>query len=433
MRPLLIRVTPVCIFAMLSLLTLWIWRQLPEAARPGAGLAVPVLGVMLSAGLSSLIYLLLRHMEELHEARDQALQEVAKKEQARGALRESEARFRSFFDSASEGLLVLDHEGLVVEANPAACKMLGSAKEELPGRPVEELLAAGHEHLLDDLHKQITEVGTARLELITRAHGDDQPLELEARGAALDLDGEPHVLAMLTDQSELHQAMLRHAQLSRKVLMAQEEERARVSRDLHDELGQILTALRLEISWLRKKACASVAAPEVGQACDSAVEMVEKAAEELRHICKGLRPPLLDDLGLEPALRLLVEDFEERSGLDIGFKSHMDDGVQAVPSEVGLCTYRILQESLNNITRHAAARHVNIIISDSGEELVLSVYDDGSGFDPSTRDARKGSGIAGMRERAYLVNGSLHLRTEPHQGTRVTLRVPLNASRRETR
>ncbi len=430
MRQLLTRVAPVSIFALLSLLTFWVWRQLPEAARPDAGLAVPVLGVLLSAGFASVIYLLLRHMEELHEARDQALQEVAKKEQARDALRESEARFRSVFDSASEGLLVLDREGRVVQSNPAACEMLGAAPA---GRAVVELLAAGHEQLVDDLHKQISEVGTASAELITRARGDDPPLELEARGAALDLDGEPHVLAMLTDQSELHEAVRRHAQLSRKVLMAQEEERARVSRDLHDELGQILTALRLEIAWLRKKANAADAGPEVSQACDSAVEMVQKAAEELRHICKGLRPPLLDDLGLEPALRLLVEDVGEWSGLAIGYKAHMDEGEQAVPPEVGLCTYRILQESLNNITRHSGARHVNIIVSESEDEVVLTVYDDGCGFDPSARDARKGSGIAGMRERAYLVNGSLHIRTEPHQGTRVTLRIPLNASRRETR
>ena len=427
MRQLLIRAVPAGVFLALSLLTLWAWRQQPA----GAGLAVPVIGVLFSAGLGGLIHQLFLRMELYRVARDQALQEVQKKEQARAAMRESEARYLSVFDSATEGLLLLDGQGRIVEANPSACAMHGYEQKGLQGRPMEDLLAPDHEDLLEEFNKQIREDGAAHVDLVTRRMDGGPPLELEVRGTALDLTGSPHVLAFLTDMSELHQALQRHSQLSRKVLMAQEEERARVSRDLHDELGQILTALRLEISWLHKKA--GKASPDVAEAFGGAVEMVEKAAEELRRICKGLRPPLLDDLGLEPAMRLLVEDFEEWTGLDISYETLLDEGEPDVPPEVGLCTYRILQESLNNITRHAGARHVNIKVADSGEELVLSVYDDGRGFDTSDRDARKGSGIAGMRERAYLVNGSLHIRSEPHQGTRVTLRVPLNVSRRETR
>ena len=422
MRQMIIRFAPVSIFLVLTLLTFWFWRHQAAAASWRADLSVPVLGVLLSVGLSCLIYLVFRRMEIYREAHDQALIEFKKKEQAQTALRESEARYRSVFDSATEGLLVLDSEGRIVEANPAACKMHGFKQKGLLDRAAVDLLAPGHEHLLEDFNRKVQEAGSAHLELVNRRQ-DGSPLELEVRGTAMDLGGSPHVLAILTDMSELHQALLRHTQLARKVLMAQEEERARVSRDLHDELGQILTALRLELSWLHKKAGAASA--DVSEAFGGAVEMVEKAAEELRRICKGLRPPLLDDLGLEPALRLLVEDFEEWTGLTFDYMVQMDEGAWSVPPEVALCTYRILQESLNNITRHSRAQHVNITITDVNGDLVLSVYDDGLGFDIMDRDARKGSGIAGMRERAYLVSGTLDIRSEPHQGTRVILRVPV--------
>ena len=427
MRKLINAVLPLSIFLLLTLLTFWIWRH----RSPYTGLSVPVYGVLFAMGLSWLIHLLFRRMELYREARDQALLEVKQKEEAQAALGESEARYRSVFDSATEGLLVIDDGGRIVEANPAACRMHGFEEGGLLGTQSMDLLAPGHEKLLEQFNKQVREAGSAHLELVNRRQ-DGPPLELEVRGTAMDLGGSPHVLAILTDMSELHQALQRHAQLARKVLMAQEEERARVSRDLHDELGQILTALRLELSWLHKKFGASSA--DFSEAFDGAVEMVEKAAEELRRICKGLRPPLLDDLGLEPAMRLLVEDFEEWTGLTFDYTVHLDEVEKAVPPEVSLCTYRILQESLNNITRHARAQHVNVAISDASGDLVLSVYDDGQGFDIKARDARKGNGIAGMRERAHLVNGSLDIRSEPHQGTRVILRIPLaNVSRREPR
>jgi len=144
MRQLLIRAVPAGVFLALSLLTLWAWRQQPA----GAGLAVPVIGVLFSAGLGGLIHQLFLRMELYRVARDQALQEVQKKEQARAAMRESEARYLSVFDSATEGLLLLDGQGRIVEANPSACAMHGYEQKGLQGRPMEDLLAPDHVDLL---------------------------------------------------------------------------------------------------------------------------------------------------------------------------------------------------------------------------------------------------------------------------------------------
>ncbi len=209
--------------------------------------------------------------------------------------------------------------------------------------------------------------------------------------------------------------------------MAQEEERARVSRDLHDELGQLFRAGVLFTDMLRRMECIQ---PCLGS-IDKAVEMLEEAAKELRRICKGLRPPLLDDLGLEPSVRLLVDEFQQRSHVGVDLEVQWNKGDHAVPMEVALSAYRILQEVLNNISRHAQAREVNIVLAGVDDELTLSVYDDGRGFDRKELAPGGGFGLAGMQERSSLVGGTLDIRSEPFQGTRVLFRVPLEETTRK--
>jgi PAS domain S-box-containing protein len=394
-----------------------------EVTRPAGWVAswpVPLLGLPLSVGLSMLVWLLARRMEALREARDQALREITRREQAQQALVESEERYHSVFDSATDGLLILDGRDRIVEANPAAAEMHGFHPEELTGRPYRELVAPDHQHLFAELMRQLDQFGSVRLESI-HLHSDGSTRDVEVRGARFSHGGERRTLVIVTDVSDLKRAVQRHAQLSRKVLMAQEEERARVSRELHDELGQILTAVRLELDMLHKAAAADPG--RASGALGNASAMVERGAEELRRICRGLRPPLLDDLGLEPAAQQLVEEFTERSGLPVELSLELDEAERRVQKELALCTYRILQESLNNVGRHAVAGAVSVTLGVQGEELVLSVYDDGEGFD--VERASPGHGLAGMSERAYLVDGTLNIRSEPYQGTRVSFRAPL--------
>jgi len=411
------------------------WRLLMApraevAASSGwwANPSLPLIGLLLSVSLSWLIHLLFRRVDLYRAAHRRAIQEVNEREKAQEALRQSEARYHSVFDSSTDGLLVIDREGRVVEANTAACQMHDQEPMDLRGRSIEDLFAPGSERILDDFNMQLDALGSAHVETSSYRQ-DGTPLDLEVRGTTLDYGGTHHVLAVLTDVSDLKQAVRRQALLSRKVLMAQEDERARVSRDLHDELGQILTAVRLELGCLQKTAGAECS--DLSGAFGGAVDMVENAARELRRVCRGLRPPLLDDLGLEPAIGLLLEEFQERAGPVIHLSISLDEDRQPTPPEVALCTYRILQESLNNITRHAGAKTINVSLTGSDAELVLSVYDDGVGFDMHDGQAARGSGIIGMRERAYLVGGTLDIRSEPYQGTRVVLRVTNTMSAKE--
>jgi two-component system sensor histidine kinase UhpB len=223
-------------------------------------------------------------------------------------------------------------------------------------------------------------------------------------------------------EAERKKALQRLALLSRKAMAAQEDERARLSIEMHDELGQVLTALKLNIEFVQKRLQEMHDIPAV--TLSSAIEMAEKATDELRRICKGLRPPLLDDLGLTPAIRLLAEEFREQSGIEVDLTLPNEDLRMPISEVVALSAYRILQESLTNVRRHARAKRVEISLSFSEEALTLSVRDDGAGFDMSGLGAQQGCGIEGMRERANLVEGRLEIRSGRSQGTRVVLSVP---------
>ena len=223
-------------------------------------------------------------------------------------------------------------------------------------------------------------------------------------------------------EAERKTALERLALFSRKAMAAQEEERARLSIEMHDELGQILTALKLNLELDQKQLEGLHDVPAA--TLSRAIEMAEKATDELRRICKGLRPPLLDDLGLGPAIRLLIGEFEAQSGIAVDLDLPSEDVKVSVPENVALSAYRVLQESLTNVRRHARATKVAITLALSSDTLLLSVADNGKGFDLLGLGAQQGCGLEGMRERANLVNGRLEIHSDGATGTRVELRAP---------
>ncbi len=386
-----------------------------------SSIPIPILGFLASFGLSTLVHQLMRRAEQYRRARDKAVAEVAEREKAEAALRESEARYRNVFQSATDGLLVVDDDDRIVEANAAACQMHGWEPGELDGKSLLDLIAPSYRHLFATFKQRGNAAGVFRADS-RHVRRDGSMADVEVRATRFVHANAHRTLMILTDVTERNRSLQRLEHLSREVLMAQEDERARVSRDLHDELGQLLTASRIELGYFEKRAPGM--SGEASDALKNAVDLVEKSADELRRICRGLRPPLLDDLGLEPAVRLLVNEFEERTGVETDLQVAIDEAQPPLPKEVSLCGYRILQESLNNVSRHSAARAVDISLSRTPRELMLSVYDNGRGFDPA--ELGQGCGIAGMRERAGLVNGSVEIRSARSQGTRVVFRVPLD-------
>jgi PAS domain S-box-containing protein len=368
---------------------------------------------------------MLRRRAELNrQAQQEAIRERDQRQRTEAELRTIEARYRTILDSASDGLLVMDNQGRIIEANSAAAEMYGYTVHELRGRTLDDLIAPTGQRETLEVLRVLAEQGPVRVESHARRR-DGSTVDVEIRGGPVIHDDSHSILAILTDVTERHRAEQRHALLARKVLAAQEEERGRIARELHDELGQLLTALRLELDWVRKRG--GQAAQEDGQiGLGRALELVENAAAELRRICRGLRPPLLDDLGLDPAVQLLVKEFKERTGIGVSLEVNTEAG-EAVLPELALCVYRILQESLTNVNRHAGASRVSVKLTCSSSELLLSVSDDGKGFDPE--HAGTGSGLAGMRERARLVDATLNIASEQGKGTSVEVRAPLSSSR----
>ncbi|HNZ21706.1 MAG TPA: PAS domain-containing sensor histidine kinase [Polyangiaceae bacterium] len=378
-----------------------------------------VVGLILSMLAAAFVYGFCRRTERAEQAQSQAIVESTDRTKAQRSLLKQ--TYRAFFASATDGFIVLDDDDVILEANPAACRMHGWQVGTLAGVNVRELIGPNSLHQYRVFKERDEAAGVFRADA-EHLRKDGTTIEIEVRASRLRLGNERRMIAVFTDVTERNRAGQRLGMLSRKALMAQEEERARVSRDLHDELGQLLTASRFELGWLEKHT--SQMPQEASIALQRAVEAVEQSAHELRRICRGLRPPLLDDLGLEPAVRLLTQDHEDRTGMRVDLESHVDESV-AMSNEISLCTYRILQESLNNISRHAGATSVDVTLVCGETELMLSVYDNGKGFDVEALAAASGVGITGMRERASLVGGLVEIRSAPHHGTRVVFRVPL--------
>ncbi len=200
-------------------------------------------------------------------------------------------------------------------------------------------------------------------------------------------------------------------------LEAQERERARVARDLHDEVNQALTALVLRIEALRTKA-----PPELSEELAETRAVASQAMEELLTLARALRPTALDDLGLKAALAGLVEDVDRQTEIRAAFESEESVGrFYELGDELQLVTYRVAQEALSNAVRHSGARHVRVRLMWNEDGFELRVSDDGAGFDPE--GARAGLGLAGMRERALLVGARFAVESQPGLGTRVRLHL----------
>jgi two-component system sensor histidine kinase UhpB len=199
------------------------------------------------------------------------------------------------------------------------------------------------------------------------------------------------------------------------VLQAQEEERRRLARDLHDEVNQALTAI-----LLRLEALSHDAPPELADEFAEVKRLVNQAMAELLQLARQLRPTALDDHGLLPALATHLRRFAAQTGIDADLRTAGEATDLEADQEIAL--YRVAQEALANVARHADASRVEVDLDTSGPSLELRVRDDGRGFNTLSR--RNGLGLGGMAERARLVGGELTIDSEPGRGTELVMRVP---------
>jgi signal transduction histidine kinase len=230
-------------------------------------------------------------------------------------------------------------------------------------------------------------------------------------------------LRTLEGRSETQRAASEDAErlmrdLSQQLVATQEEERKKLSRELHDHVGQLLTALRMELGRLDRQRGATDAGVRLGLA--ECRQLVDKLVRVVRDLALGLRPSMLDDLGLQPALEWLVRDVSRRSGMDVELT--VTSALDGLEDRCRTCVYRAVQEALTNCVRHSGATHVRVVVGVAREQLTVTVADDGAGFDPMA--ATTGLGLRGMKERVKELGGALAVHSEPARGTTLRLSMP---------
>jgi signal transduction histidine kinase len=212
--------------------------------------------------------------------------------------------------------------------------------------------------------------------------------------------------------------------LAAKLQSVREEERKVITRDIHDELGQALTGFKIDLAWIRNRLANDE--PSVrSQILKKIAEMsalLDTTANTVRKLCTELRPGILDDLGLTAAIEWQAREFTKRTGIRCAVTTQADN--LALDSNQTTAAFRIFQEILTNVARHAQASRVNVRLETIGKEVVLEASDNGRGIRETELDGAKSLGLVGMRERALLLGGALELRSMPGKGTTVTVRLP---------
>jgi len=326
--------------------------------------------------------------------------------------------YKAVFDSAPDGIVVVDDKGLIIEVNSSALAQFGYGREELVGEPVEILIpdsqrAAHEQHRASFQAEPASRPMGAGLVLVgQRKDGSGFPVEISLSPWKTS-DGD-FVIGVIRDQTERSQLRV----FGHAALRAAEEERRRISRELHDDTAQRLAALLVHLRL--------VGLEEAGERRTTLMEELreglQEAAEGVRRIARGLRPPALEDVGVVAALQAHIRNLFESQTIETSFDAGAVD--QLLSEDGKLVLYRVVQEALSNVVRHSGAATVNIAVHAEGSEVVAVVEDDGEGFDERRVGEGAGLGLLGMKERAVSVGGSVRVESTPGGGTRVRLSIP---------
>jgi PAS domain S-box-containing protein len=352
------------------------------------------------------------------------IQDVTERANAEGALRESEERFRRLVDQAADAIFVSGVDGRFTDVNLAACQGLGYTREELLSLNVWDVALNMPPERVAELCQKMTSGAVVTIDGVHRRR-DESTFPVEVRLVAIEIGGEMMVIGVARDVTERTNAARRTARLLEQVIGAQEEERRRVARELHDETGQSLTSLLVGLRTLQ-----DVPTLEAARSWARGLRaLAARAMEDVHRLAGGLRPSALDDLGLPAALERYAADYAQTHGLTVRLEAGGTE-LGRLPPAAETAVYRIAQEALTNIARHAEARTARITFDRAPGLVRMLVEDDGRGFDVepvlSAADVGGRIGLHSMRERAALLGGTLTVESVPGDGTTLTLEIPVD-------
>ena len=353
---------------------------------------------------------------------------------------ERELKLRAILDTEPECVKVLDVAGHILDMNPAGLRMIDAdSLDQVIGHCVYPLVKTPYREALKHLTQAVFsgESGTLMFE-ITGLKGSSRWVETHA-APLRDANGNVTALVGVTRditnrrnaeqnqkqiENSLRETSERLRRLSESVLAMLEADRRRVARELHDEIGQVLTAVSINLKVVQSKAHESL-----WPRLDESMKIVDRALQQVRNMSLELRPSMLDDFGLEAALNWYVRGFEERTGIRTQFVAAAPG--YDTPETIRTTCFRVVQEALTNVARHAKAQNVLVELRPDSESIRLLIQDDGLGFDHQAAMVRASLGaslgLLGMQERAQLIGGELEIESKPGRGTTVAVWLPLAA------
>jgi PAS domain S-box-containing protein len=397
--------------------------------------------------------------------------DITERKRAEEALRKSEATGRALLESAAEGIVIVNPDGRIVLANVRTEELFGYQRDELLGQTLEVLLPERFQNSHADhraayfAEPRVRPMGIGLDLAARRKDGTEFPLEISlsfiktedgviAMGFITDITERrqaEEALRRLNQQLELgvqertaglseaidileEQIAERHRAeeellssreelraLSARLLSVQEEERSRIAREIHDELGQALTALKIDLTWVAQRLAPNQ--EHVKKKTDWMAHLIDTTVQAVRRISTELRPRILDHLGLVAALEWQIREFQDRTGIACMFTKHPEE--ITVHGERATTVFRICQEALTNVGRHANATRIDLSLTKVGRDLVLEVRDNGTGITKEAVADPKSLGLIGMRERVLPMGGDVTIKGVRGKGTAVTVRIPI--------
>lgn len=363
--------------------------------------------------------------------------DITEKVRSEEALIESRARLKGLVDSAMDAILSLNSRKEIVLFNEAAEKMFKYTFEEVKLKGLNILFP---EKAHDEEAEGLEDYGliedsdnSGNLGILTAVRSNGEQFPIEASISHISVNGETYYTAIFRDVTErlkyekavkdsndkLH-ALAAHLQTVR------EEERTLIAREIHDQLGQELTALKMDISFLSKKIEKSKITPDwngITEGLKSMSDITDHTINSVRRIATELRPDILDKLGLKEAIEWHAEEFEKRSGIKCLVTINTEE-LDLTPV-LNTTVYRIIQESLTNVARHSGATQANIDIKLNSENMYLCINDNGRGINEDEIKHTKSLGLVGIKERAYTVDGEFEIRGEKDKGTTIRITIPI--------
>jgi len=350
-------------------------------------------------------------------------------------VQEGELRLHAIVRSAMDAIITVDSNQRIVQFNAAAEKMFGCPSFQAIGGQLERFIPqrfrmahGSHIERFMNTGETSRRMGIQTALCGLRADGTEFPIEASISHA--NVAGQKLLTVILRDitervnaEQQIRQAHEELRSLSVAMLEVRETERTRIARELHDELGQALTVLKMDVDLLE-----ATVPPERGDLLERIAamhEMLDFTVSTTRRISADLRPLVLDDLGLGAAAEWLVQNVAQRAGLECELR--VDPSLAELGEPYASTLFRVMQESLTNVTRHAHAKRVEVQLDRLGDDALLSVIDDGIGMDPTVRP-KSSFGLRGISERVLLLGGAVDLSSRPGAGTKLMVRVPLNGA-----